>query len=874
MDGRFRREDLERLLELVDTKPASSLHGDSSEAVFSPLWAANRKFWVDRLRTETDGTWDDDQYTDAANILNLAEHQQSVFQSFNAALRQSFPGPELASLVNRTGSHPGYGEAAISADQIIAWPAVDPTSSVSSVSAAAIGDQRPPGLSDNDAEAGPLGPFASGRVSDLALVTGAKNREHDGAVFGQIRSNLFLQTGLAFLQPYQGWDDFQSRNALPGDLIQDLKTAYPDGFETVDLWVGGLAEAAEGASLGPTLAAAAHEQLQQLPLDALELLAGTAILTEIYSTDFSKIAMRHSAERSGANSSSQTPDDAGGRGLLIGTDGADLLYGSAGDDIILGLGGDDVLFGGRGDDIVDGGTGADRMAGNQGDDIYRVDDDTDQVIEHKNQGIDTVETGLSSYRAAAHVENVTYTGADVFRGSGNQLDNTITGGAAADQLSGDAGDDVLLGSGGDDVLDGGTGNDVLIAGAGDDTAEGGDGDDTVSGGTGDDVISGGAGNDQIRGNSGADVLVGGTGDDHISGGDGSDILLGGAGDDVLAGGDGADVILGGEGDDVITAGDGDDDTPELDNPADDADTDDSAGDSRGATSPDTIVMNEPAQVLIQTPGSGTGNPVETSFNVQVVSENFDIFVLMGDSGAGNTDGQPPTFTFTLASIEQTGPQDGPDDRTTCGSVVADAQGDLVLNGDPSDSDSVESLIEGPTVSADFNLIILIGDGNNGLSSGDLITAIADHIDGDILDGGAGNDRITGGSGDDLILGGDGNDTLCGGEGNDVIDGGSGNDWVISDQGNDYLLFTRGNDTISLRPGFGNDVVIGFDSSSQGSGGQDRIDVSAYGFTSDAFGSGIILLYDGEATVVQIGNDSLRLMLVNLETMDTNDFIFA
>ena len=60
--------------------------------------------------------------------------------------------------------------------------------------------------------------------------------------FSVVRAELFSQTGLATYSAYAGWEDFQSRNNLPSGLIEDLKAAYPDGFEAMDAWVGILAE--------------------------------------------------------------------------------------------------------------------------------------------------------------------------------------------------------------------------------------------------------------------------------------------------------------------------------------------------------------------------------------------------------------------------------------------------------------------------------------------------------------------------------------------------------------------------------------------------------------------------------------------------------
>jgi len=84
----------------------------------------------------------------------------------------------------------------------------------------------------------------------------------------------------------------------------------------------------------------------------------------------------------------------------------------------------------------------------------------DTLVETVNGGIDTVLANISSYRLTANFENLTFVGTGNFRGEGNGLANTITGGA---------GNDTLLGNGGSDRLVGGAGNDRLTGGAAADT---------------------------------------------------------------------------------------------------------------------------------------------------------------------------------------------------------------------------------------------------------------------------------------------------------------------------------------------------------------------------------------------------------------------
>jgi len=151
---------------------------------------------------------------------------------------------------------------------------------------------------------------------------------------------------------------------------------------------------------------------------------------------------------------------------LFGGAGNDRIYGGIGNDVLFGEAGQDILLAGSGDDYLNGGWGADRMLGGGGSDTYIVDHASDKVVEWKNSGIDTVETGLASYTLTGNVENLTYKGNSNFTGTGNSLENTIIGGAKNDTLNGKAGDDFVRGGNGNDILRGEWGNDTLIGDAG------------------------------------------------------------------------------------------------------------------------------------------------------------------------------------------------------------------------------------------------------------------------------------------------------------------------------------------------------------------------------------------------------------------------
>jgi serralysin len=130
----------------------------------------------------------------------------------------------------------------------------------------------------------------------------------------------------------------------------------------------------------------------------------------------------------------------------------DVIFGDAGDNVLSGGFGYDVLVGGAGNDILSGGVGTpNQLQGGTGDDLYIL-DAFDTVIEHAGEGIDTVEARVGAHTLAANVENMYYVGNNKFYGTGNALDNVITGGIGNDILKGMGGNDTLIGGDGIDEV--------------------------------------------------------------------------------------------------------------------------------------------------------------------------------------------------------------------------------------------------------------------------------------------------------------------------------------------------------------------------------------------------------------------------------------
>jgi Ca2+-binding RTX toxin-like protein len=133
-------------------------------------------------------------------------------------------------------------------------------------------------------------------------------------------------------------------------------------------------------------------------------------------------------------------------------------------------------------------------------------------------------------------------------------------------------------------------------------------------------------------------------------------------------------------------------------------------------------------------------------------------------------------------------------------------------------------------------------------------------------GNALNNLITGGTGNDTLAGLGGADTLNGGAGADTLDGGAGNDTMNGGAGNDIFLFA---------PGFGADTIAaGFDANP--TGGQDLLNIQAFGITAATFAAEVAVAVSGTSTLITIldSGDTILLTNVAATAVTAQDFVLS
>lgn len=453
----------------------------------------------------------------------------------------------------------------------------------------------------------------------------------------------------------------------------------------------------------------------------------------------------------------------------VGTDGADKMYGTSLGDTLDGGLGDDRLYGLAGNDTLTGGGGSDLLDGGFGDDRYIIVSGTEKISEGGNNGIDTVETALSSYTLGINVENLVYTGSGYFTGTGNGEDNAITGGNGGNTLNGGAGNDTITGGSLADQINAGDGNDTVNGAGGNDTIRGNAGDDVLSGGDGEDLIKGDDGNDQIFGGLGLDNLQGNAGNDFIDGGIGKDRMAGGTGDDTYIVDTTADTIteLLNEGTDTIRTalssytlganlenleytgsgsftGTGN----ELDNLLKGGAGADILA---GLGGNDTYVVNSTADLVTEQENAGT-DTIRTDLSAYKLGANIENLVYTGTRAFTGTGNSAANFISGGALNDRLDGQSGAD--TLVGfsgndTYVVDNVNDVVVENPGEGFDRILAKVTF-TASENVETIQLSTSKAINATGNSLANTLVGNGGANILDGRAGSDVLTGGGGNDIF----------------------------------------------------------------------------------------------------------------------------
>ncbi|MFN0304965.1 MAG: beta strand repeat-containing protein, partial [Burkholderiales bacterium] len=405
-----------------------------------------------------------------------------------------------------------------------------------------------------------------------------------------------------------------------------------------------------------------------------------------------------------------------------------------------------TLVGNIAANTLNGGAGIDTMLGGAGDDIYVVDVSGDVVFENANEGIDTVQSGVTR-TLGVNEENLTLTGVTAINATGNSLDNVLRGNIAVNVLAGEVGNDSYYAGTGDSVIENiGSGTDTVFADV-----------DWTLGANFENLTLIGAGDINATGNALANILIGNAGNNTLRGAAGADQMAGGAGNDTY--------IISGAGD-VIT---------EFANEGIDT-----------VRSTISYTLGSHVENLTLTGSNsinGTGNALANILSGNVADNQLsggqgdDIYIIdesdtVTESAGAGIDQVQIDSTYVLdANIEA---------LLLTGTSAIDGRGNALNN-----------LIVGNAAGNTLRG----GTGSNG---------------NDILQGMAGSDNLRDTSGNSLLDGGAGNDTLSGGPGNDLFAGGAGNDTITTGFGSDIIAFNRndGQDTVNASTGADNTLSIG------------------------------------------------------------------
>jgi len=435
-----------------------------------------------------------------------------------------------------------------------------------------------------------------------------------------------------------------------------------------------------------------------------------------------------------------------------------------------------LITGNSANNVLNGAGGIDTLIGGDGNDTYVV-EPFETITESLNQGTDLVKS-IFSYTLGNNVENLTLMPSVLnVDGTGNALNNLITGTNTSNILNGGGGDDTLnpgvYNFGQVDTVDGGSNTDTLVV--------------DYSDGAG--IHFGRLGTNHIYNATDGKIIVNTVNTErfNITGSQYPDIFEARFGNNIFNGGAGNDRLIGGNGEDTLNPGYnlGSVDTVEGGFGADTLVVDytsksDGAGIHFGNAGTSHIFNRNGGKIIVNTVNMDhyhiTGSQYADVFEGGYTHDMFN-------GGAGN-DSLLGSFGddtlnpgYNVGSVDTVNGGDQTDTLVVDYTSKSDGAGIYFgFNGIDQITNRVNGQITVYTVNTDrFNI--------TGSQYADIFEGRGDN---DMFNGGAGNDDLRGGAGNDSLLGGFGDDTLNPGYNAgsvDTIDGGHNTDTLVVDYTN-------------------------------------------------------------------------------------------
>ena len=518
------------------------------------------------------------------------------------------------------------------------------------------------------------------------------------------------------------------------------------------------------------------------------------------------------------------------------------------------------LTGNSANNVLDGGTGADTLFGGAGNDTYTIDNAADVITESAGQGTDLAQSSITFTLGNTDIENLTLTGTAA-NGTGNALNNVISGNASSNILTGIGGDDTLdPGSAGTDSLLGGTGNDTYIISRSTGitvTENASEGTDAIQASvtytlgtnlenltlTGATAING-------TGNASANILIGNSAINTLDGQGGADTMSGGLGDDIYVVDNASDAISenAAEGTDLVqsivtfTIADVDVESLTL--------TSTGAINATGNASNNVLTGNTGANTLTGLAGNDTlwgGASAGATVDVLVGGSGDDTYtvdrtsgITLTESAAEGTDLVQSSVAYTLLTnfenltLTSTGAINGTGNSVanvltgnSGANTLMGMAGNDTLWGGASTGTTVDVLVGGlgdDTFTVDRTSNITITENASegiDVENASVTATLAANVEilfltGSSANNGTGNalanllrgntaiNTLVGVGGNDILEGGAGNDTLSNTAGKNLFNGGAGDDTITGAAGNELIIGGAGNDTITT--GAGADIL--------------------------------------------------------------------